>query len=112
MYCLTLLALVFVAFCKFLKQFFYSICWFVPDVIGVVKVCNDTSTVIGKQSQKEITKRDLQIVDQSGVAINLTLWGNDVSTHNSVWLLMVVMVMSVHGYSEAFDMLIKKKMLA
>ena len=56
-------------------------CWFVPDVIGVVKLCNDISTVIGKQSQKEITKRDLQIVDQSAVAINLTLWGNDVSTH-------------------------------
>ena len=54
---------------------------FVPDVIGVVKVCNDISTVIGKQSQKEITKRDLQIVDQSAVAISLTLWGNDVSTH-------------------------------
>ena len=57
------------------------VCWFVPDVIGVVKVCNDISTVIGKQSQKEITKRDLQIVDQSAVAISLTLWGNDVSTH-------------------------------
>lgn len=49
----------------------------IVDVIGVVKVCNDLSTVIGKQSQKEITKRDLQIVDQSGVAISLTLWGND-----------------------------------
>ncbi|CAL1538002.1 unnamed protein product [Lymnaea stagnalis] len=47
------------------------------DVIGVVKVCNDVGTVIGKQSQKEITKRDLQIVDESGVAVNMTLWGED-----------------------------------
>lgn len=47
------------------------------DVIGVVKVCNDLSSVVGRQSQKEITKRDLQIVDQSGVAISLTLWGED-----------------------------------
>nr|KAG5690193.1 hypothetical protein BaRGS_016584 [Batillaria attramentaria] len=52
------------------------------DVIGVVKVCNDISTVVGRQSQKEITKRDLQIVDQSGVAINLTLWGDDAVKFN------------------------------
>ena len=56
------------------------------DVVGVVKVCNDLSTVIGKASQKEITKRDLQIVDQSGVAINITLWGNDVSSKPSMAL--------------------------
>lgn len=47
------------------------------DVVGVVKVCNDIGTVIGKQSQKEINKRDIQLVDQSGVAVNLTLWGED-----------------------------------
>lgn len=61
----------------------FVVCWFAADAIGVVKVCNDLSTVIGKQSQKEITKRDLQIVDQSAVAISLTLWGNDVSTHSN-----------------------------
>ncbi|KAL8562549.1 hypothetical protein ACOMHN_045814 [Nucella lapillus] len=49
----------------------------IVDVVGVVKTCNDLSTVIGRQSQKEITKRDMQIVDQSGMAINLTLWGNE-----------------------------------
>ncbi|XP_046360245.1 replication protein A 70 kDa DNA-binding subunit-like isoform X1 [Haliotis rufescens] len=47
------------------------------DIVGVVKVCQDLSTVVGRQSQKEITKRDLQIVDQSGMGVNLTLWGND-----------------------------------
>ncbi|KAK3769131.1 hypothetical protein RRG08_067108 [Elysia crispata] len=47
------------------------------DVIGVVKVCNDVSSVVGRQSQKEILKRDLQIVDQSGLAVNLTLWGDE-----------------------------------
>lgn len=50
------------------------------DVIGVVKNCGDVTTIIGKQSQKEITKRDLQIVDQSGMSVSLTLWGADVST--------------------------------
>lgn len=53
---------------------------FSSDVIGVVKNCGDVTTIIGKQSQKEITKRDLQIVDQSGMSVNLTLWGADVST--------------------------------
>ena len=48
------------------------------DVIGVVKSCGDLGRIVGKQSQKEIMKRELSIVDQSGVAINLTLWGNEV----------------------------------
>ncbi|XP_061197079.1 replication protein A 70 kDa DNA-binding subunit-like isoform X2 [Saccostrea echinata] len=47
------------------------------DVIGVVKTCGDVSTIIGKQSKKEITKRDLQLVDQSGMSVNMTLWGAD-----------------------------------
>ncbi|XP_060067506.1 replication protein A 70 kDa DNA-binding subunit-like [Ylistrum balloti] len=50
------------------------------DVIGVVKSCNEVGTVTGRQSQKEITKRDISIVDQSGMAVNLTLWGNDAVT--------------------------------
>lgn len=54
----------------------------IVDVIGVVKTCNAISTVVGRQSQKEITKRDLQIVDQSAVAINLTLWGDDALKFN------------------------------
>ncbi|KAJ8312756.1 hypothetical protein KUTeg_010129 [Tegillarca granosa] len=49
----------------------------IVDVVGVVKHCGDVGTVIGKASQKEITKRDLQLVDQSGMVVNLTLWGND-----------------------------------
>ena len=47
------------------------------DLIGIVKVCNDVGTVIGRASQKEITKRDIQVVDQSAVAVNVTLWGED-----------------------------------
>ncbi|KAL5017372.1 hypothetical protein ScPMuIL_006961 [Solemya velum] len=47
------------------------------DIIGIVKTANDISTVTGRQSQKEIKKRDLQLVDQSGMVVNLTLWGNE-----------------------------------
>ena len=49
------------------------------DVLGVVKSVGDVSTVVGKQSQKEVSKRDLQLVDQSGMVVSLTLWGNNVS---------------------------------
>lgn len=47
------------------------------DLIGVVKSCGEVGTVVGKASQKEITKRDLQLCDQSGMVVNVTLWGND-----------------------------------
>ncbi|KAL3856901.1 hypothetical protein ACJMK2_011607 [Sinanodonta woodiana] len=47
------------------------------DVIGTLKQCGDVSTVIGKQSQREITKREVQLVDQSGMVVALTLWGKD-----------------------------------
>ena len=49
------------------------------DVIGVVKGADDLSTVVGKQSQKEIKKRDIHLVDSGQVQIRLTLWGSDVS---------------------------------
>ncbi|KAK3579832.1 hypothetical protein CHS0354_029562 [Potamilus streckersoni] len=47
------------------------------DVIGALRQCGDVSTVIGKQSQREITKREIQLVDQSGMVVALTLWGKD-----------------------------------
>ena len=49
------------------------------DVLGVVRSANDVATVTGRQSKKEISKRDVQLVDQSGMVVNLTLWGSDVS---------------------------------
>lgn len=47
------------------------------DLIGIVKVCNDVGSVVSKSTQKEITKRDIQVVDQSGVSVNVTLWGDE-----------------------------------
>ena len=47
------------------------------DLIGVVKSCGDIGTVIGKASQKEITKREIQLCDQSGMVVNVTLWGSE-----------------------------------
>ena len=50
------------------------------DVLGVVKSAGEVTTVVGRQSQKETAKRDLQLVDQTGMVVNLTLWGSDVSS--------------------------------
>ncbi|XP_013419280.1 replication protein A 70 kDa DNA-binding subunit isoform X2 [Lingula anatina] len=45
------------------------------DVIGVVKSVADVSTIIAKATQKELKKREVSLVDQNQVMINLTLWG-------------------------------------
>ncbi|KAK2145994.1 hypothetical protein LSH36_641g01037 [Paralvinella palmiformis] len=52
----------------------------VIDVIGVVKHVADLSSVIGRQSNKEVKKRDVQLVDENKVLVRLTLWGNDAET--------------------------------
>ncbi len=49
------------------------------DVIGIVRSATDVSTIIGKQSNREIKKRDIQLVDKGGVQIRMTLWGTEVS---------------------------------
>ena len=55
-----------------------SFFFLVSDVIGVVKITNDLSTVRSQQTQKDIIKRDLVIVDDSECSIRLTLWGGEV----------------------------------
>lgn len=51
----------------------------IQDVIGVVRSAGDLTTVMGKQSNREIKKRDVQLVDKGGVQIRMTLWGGEVS---------------------------------
>ena len=47
------------------------------DVIGVVQSVGHIDTVIGKNSKKEIKKRDIKLVDESNTVVKLTLWGSD-----------------------------------
>ncbi|WOO77315.1 Replication factor A protein 1 [Vanrija pseudolonga] len=47
----------------------------VTDVIGVVKDVYDLGSVTSKATQKPFAKRDIQLVDQSGQSVRLTLWG-------------------------------------
>jgi replication factor A1 len=47
------------------------------DVIGVVKLSSELSEIVSqKLGGKQLTKRDLMIIDESGCEIKLTLWGD------------------------------------
>ncbi|WVQ80670.1 hypothetical protein IAT38_002775 [Cryptococcus sp. DSM 104549] len=50
------------------------------DVIGVVKEVGDIGSITSKASQKPFSKRDIQLVDQSGQSVRLTLWGKNAET--------------------------------
>jgi len=47
------------------------------DIVGVVKTAGDISQITTKANNRQVSKRDLSIVDQSGAAINATLWGGE-----------------------------------
>ena len=46
---------------------------------GIVKSCGEVATIKSKKDQRELIKRDLQLVDNSKKIISMTLWGKDVS---------------------------------
>lgn len=46
------------------------------DVIGVVKSIGDVTEITTKNTNKQVSKRDITIVDQSQAAIRATLWGD------------------------------------
>ncbi|XP_071499912.1 replication protein A 70 kDa DNA-binding subunit-like [Diadema antillarum] len=47
------------------------------DVIGVCKSVSDVSSVTIKSSNREVSKRALQLVDDSQKEVSLTLWGKE-----------------------------------
>lgn len=53
------------------------------DVIGIVDEIGDVNEIISKASQKAITKRELTLVDQSGMSVRLTLWGKTAEQFDS-----------------------------
>ncbi|EIW73657.1 replication factor A1 [Tremella mesenterica] len=50
------------------------------DVIGVVKEVGELGSVTSKATNKPFAKRDIQLVDQSGQSVRLTLWGKQAET--------------------------------
>jgi len=49
------------------------------DVVGVVTVDQGLSSVTSKKDGRQIPKRDLQLLDDTGTAIRVTLWGDQAS---------------------------------
>ncbi|XP_035689920.1 replication protein A 70 kDa DNA-binding subunit-like isoform X1 [Branchiostoma floridae] len=47
------------------------------DLIGVCKSYGEVTTITTRQTNREVNKRDLQVVDMSGKQVNLTLWGGE-----------------------------------
>ncbi|VDM30217.1 unnamed protein product [Hydatigera taeniaeformis] len=47
------------------------------DIVGVVHDSGDVSTVNIKSSQREVQKREVSLVDDSGCLVRLTLWGQE-----------------------------------
>jgi len=45
------------------------------DVVGILKDVKPTTKIIAKKSSRELTKRDISIVDRSLLQIDVTLWG-------------------------------------
>jgi replication factor A1 len=48
------------------------------DTLGVVKSVGDVTTIVTKATNRELKKRDIQLVDNSNSAITCTLWGKQV----------------------------------
>ncbi|KAL1260826.1 hypothetical protein QQF64_008653, partial [Cirrhinus molitorella] len=51
----------------------------IVDVIGVCKNTEDVTRITTKNS-REVSKRNIQLMDISGKVIQLTMWGNDAET--------------------------------
>lgn len=49
------------------------------DVIGVVKSCGDRTSITVKSTGKELSKREVVLVDDSNYSISATLWGKTVN---------------------------------
>ena len=45
------------------------------DVIGVVKSTADVTSITTRQTNRKVSKRDVQLMDRSEKVVQLTLWG-------------------------------------
>ncbi|XP_078035278.1 replication protein A 70 [Augochlora pura] len=52
------------------------------DILGVVKTCGDIQTFQSRNTGREMTKRDVHLVDESNTMVCLTLWGTQAQNFN------------------------------
>ncbi len=52
----------------------------IQDIVAIVHETGELTSIVAKTSQRELQKRDLGLVDDSGCLVRLTLWGNEAAT--------------------------------
>ncbi|KAG6851296.1 hypothetical protein H0H93_011732 [Arthromyces matolae] len=52
------------------------------DVIAIVKEVSPVTEILSKAQNRNITKRELTLVDQSGFSVRMTLWGKQAEQYN------------------------------
>ncbi|KAF8651467.1 hypothetical protein AX16_004766 [Volvariella volvacea WC 439] len=52
------------------------------DVLVIVKEARDATTITSRQSQRDVLKRDLTLVDRSGFQVQMTLWGKQAEQYS------------------------------
>ncbi|KAF6028177.1 RpA-70 [Bugula neritina] len=52
----------------------------IVDVCAIVHSVGEISSIIAKATQKELIKRDVEIVDDSEMLVRLTVWGDEAKT--------------------------------
>lgn len=55
-------------------------CACVLDIIGICKSYEDAIKITVKSNNREVSKRNIYLMDMSGKVVSATLWGEDVST--------------------------------
>uniref|UniRef100_A0A1B6CV81 Replication protein A subunit n=1 Tax=Clastoptera arizonana TaxID=38151 RepID=A0A1B6CV81_9HEMI len=53
------------------------------DVIGVCKTSSDVQNLVSRTTNRELKKREVEIVDQSLTSVSITLWGTQAEEFNS-----------------------------
>lgn len=54
-------------------------CACVSDIIGICKSYEDAIKITVKSNNREVSKRNIYLMDMSGKVVSATLWGEDVS---------------------------------
>lgn len=55
----------------------------VCDIVAVLKDAGELGQIVTKQTQREMSKRDIVLVDQSAFSIRMTLWGKQAEDFNA-----------------------------
>jgi replication factor A1 len=52
------------------------------DVLAVITDIQELSSIVTKKDQRELKKRELELMDKSNIAVRCTLWGKDAMNFN------------------------------